>query len=64
MTAAEIYAFRHQFGSLAQVPSYRRGRSNAEFIAAEVAAGRLVAVKVVDDAGWTITEFQKPKGAK
>lgn len=36
MTAAEIYAFRHQFGSLAQVPSYRRGRSNAEFIAAEI----------------------------
>ena len=49
MTSFEIYRYRRDAGYLDTVPDHKRGQANADFIRAEVAAGRLKAVTVRDE---------------
>ena len=62
MTAAEIHSYRRDAGLLDSVPDYKRAQANANFIRAEVAAGRLKAVLVRDECGIEYTEFLPASG--
>lgn len=54
MTAQEIYNWRREFGFYAD--SYDKGRANADYIRAEVAAGRLKPI-THEESGITWIEF-------
>lgn len=62
MTSAEIHRYRRESGLLDSVPDYKRAQTNADFIRAEVTAGRLKAVLVRDECGVEYYDFLPASG--